>query len=100
MRGWTECQRSDSMSCGSGLWGQGPCLHRNPGTHRQHGGGLLEDGLAGEELDHRDDHQPGGEKRGQCVTMMLLLLDKYTRSNVVLFALEMCGILARGHCDP
>lgn len=33
-------------------------------------------------------------------TMTMTLLSENTHGNVVLFNLEMCRILARGHCDP
>lgn len=49
----------------TGLWGCGACIHRHSGSHREHSWGLLEDGVAGEEPDYSDDHQPGGEERGQ-----------------------------------
>lgn len=53
------------------------CLHRDAGPTARHVRRLLEDGLGAEELDHRDAHQTGGERKAEgklMVRMFSLLL--------------------------
>lgn len=55
---------SDGL-CPAGLQGGSEGLHRHPGAHAAHGGGLLGHGVAGEEQHHRHGDQTEGEQRGE-----------------------------------